>query len=95
VDLAAAEGGVDRARLDVVVAAVLMAVMDDAVDGTADQVLASPAEHPLRRRVEEGRLALGVDAVNALARRVEDHLVAALQMPDSTSKRSSCGQPLR
>jgi hypothetical protein len=45
VDLAVAEGGVDRARLDVVVAAVLVAVMNDAVHSAADQFLAAPAEH--------------------------------------------------
>ncbi|MCG6113484.1 MAG: ABC transporter substrate-binding protein, partial [Paracoccus sp.] len=50
------------------------------MDVAAQQVGGGPAQHLLRGAVYEGRLALGIDAINLLARGVQDQLVLPLQL---------------
>ena len=61
-------------------AAVVMAVMHDRMDRLADQFLGGPAQHPLGGRIDEGGLALGVDAVDAFAGGAQDQLVFPLDV---------------
>ena len=77
---AVAKGGIDRAILVRVMAAVVVAVVHDRMDGLADQFLGGPAQHPLGGRIDEGGLALGVDAVDAFAGGAQDQLVLALDV---------------
>ena len=58
----------------------MMAVMDDRMDFLADQFLGRPAQHALGGRIDEGGLALGVDAVDAFAGGAQDQLVFALDI---------------
>ena len=77
---AVAERRVDRAIVIGVVPPVMMGVMDDRVDFLADQFFRAPAQHALGGRIDEGGLALGVDAVNAFAGGAQDQLVLALDV---------------
>lgn len=78
VDRAIAEGGVDRAFLMRVMAAVRPVMVDRGVHVAADQLTGLPAQHRLCGRIDEGRPALVVDAEDALARRAQDELIAPL-----------------
>ena len=49
------------------------------MDIAAQQILGCPAQHLLGGAVDKGCLALGVDAVDAFARRVQDQLVLPFQ----------------
>ena len=57
-----------------------MGVMHDRMDGLADQFFRRPAQHALGGRIDEGGLALGVDAVDAFAGGAQDQLVLALDV---------------
>src|SRR5207237_3431644 len=72
---AVAKRRVDRAVMIGIVPPVMMGVMNDWVDFLADQFFRAPAQHALGRRIDEGGLALGVDAVNAFAGGAQDQLV--------------------
>ena len=58
----------------------MMGVMDDRVDFLADQFFRAPAQHPLGGRIDEGGLALGIDAVDAFACGAQDQLVFAFDI---------------
>ena len=58
-----------------IVPPVMMGVMNDRVDFLADQFFRRPAQHALGGGIDEGGLALGVDAVNAFAGGAQDQLV--------------------
>ncbi len=77
---AVAERRVDRAVVIGVVPPVMMGVMDDRVDGLADQFFRAPAQHALGGRIDEGGLAFRVHAVNAFAGGAQDQLVLALDV---------------
>ena len=75
---AVAERGVDRAIVLGIVRPVRMGVVHDRMHVVADQFLGLPAEHALGGRIDEGGLALGVDAVDAFAGGAQDQLVHRL-----------------
>ena len=77
---AVAKRRVDRAVMIGIVPPVMMGVMDDRVDFLADQFFRGPAQHALGGRIDEGGLALGVDAVNAFAGGAQDQLVLAFDI---------------
>ena len=77
---AVAKRRVDRAVVVGIVPPVGMGVMHDRVDFLADQFVRRPAQHALGGRIDEGGLALGVDAVDAFAGGAQDQLVFALDV---------------
>src|SRR4029077_711874 len=77
---AVAKRRVDRAIMIGIVPPVMMGVMNDRVDFLADQFYRAPAQHAFGRRIDEGGLALGVDAVNAFAGGAQDQLVFAFDI---------------
>ncbi len=62
--------------------AVGMGVMHDRVHVLADQFLGLPAQHAFGRRIDEGGLAVGVDAVDAFAGGAQDQLVLAFDVAE-------------
>ena len=79
---AVAEGGVDRAMDRRIMRAVGMGVMHDRMHVLADQFLGLPAQHAFGRRIDEGGLAVGIDAVDAFAGGAQDQLVLALDVAE-------------
>ena len=59
-----------------------MGVMHDRMHVLADQILGLPAQHAFGRRIDEGGLAVGIDAVDAFAGRAQDQLVLALDVAE-------------
>ena len=59
-----------------------MGVMHDRMHVLADEFLGLPAQHALGRRIDEGGLAVGVDAVDAFAGGAQDQLVLALDVAE-------------
>ncbi len=90
VDLLEAEGLVDRAFLRWVEFAVEVMMVDLGMDVLAQKVVGGPAQHFLRGAVDECRLALGVDAIDAFARSIQDQLVLLLEL----GKERLCALPL-
>ena len=80
VDRAVAEGGIDRAVVIVIVAAIGVAVMHDGVDLAADQFIRRPAQHALGGGIDEGRLALRIDAIDPFTGGAQDQLVLTLDV---------------
>jgi hypothetical protein len=68
---------VDGALVDRIGAPVRAGVVDDAVEPAPDGLLGPQAQHPQRGGVHERRRALGVHAVDALARALQDALQVA------------------
>ena len=83
---AVAERGVDRAIIVGIVPPVMMGVMHDRVHVLADQFFGRPAQHPLGRRIDEGGLAVGIDAVDAFAGGAQDQLVFALDIAGTPAR---------
>ena len=54
---------------------------------------AAPSQHPLRGRIDEGGLALGVDAVDAFAGGAQDQLVLALDVLEHALDALPGGEP--
>ena len=79
VDLFGSEGLVNRAVMSVIDASVDVVVVDDVVDRLAKQVVGVPSQHLLSGSVDEGRVSLRVDAVDAFASCIEDELVLKLE----------------
>ena len=90
---AVAERGIDRAILVRIVAAVVMAVVHDRVDGLADQFVGGPAQHALRGGIDESGLAFRVDAIDAFAGGAQDQLVLPLDVLEHPLDPLPCGEP--